>query len=263
MFFRSSILHALLDILNAHALTLPDYAAAFGAVLLATTLKAFAGFGFGLAVVPLLSLVMPPVVAVPLALALDLLSAMQLAPKARHDADWNSLKRLVPAALLAIAPGIWVLAIIHPEALRIGISAILLITVALMASGAQLPLGLPKAATFGIGATAGALSGAVGMPGPPVMIYFLARPITAATKRASLLMFFIFTDIGTLALGAMTGLTTIDTLIVALSLIPALMIGNFIGHRLFGLASEQQYRAIALALLTVIGLVAFADVVLH
>lgn len=261
MFLELSILHDLLDILNAHALTLPDYAAAFGAVLLATTLKAFAGFGFGLAVVPLLSLVMPPVVAVPLALALDLLSAMQLAPKARHDADWTSLKRLVPAALLAIPAGIWLLAVIQPEALRIGISAILLLTVALMASGAKLPLGLPRPATFGVGAVAGALSGAVGMPGPPVMIYFLARPIAAATKRASLLMFFIFTDIGTLALGALTGLATIDTLIVALSLIPALAIGNLIGHRLFGLASEDQYRRIALLLLTVIALTTFLETV--
>lgn len=256
-------MHSFLDFLAAHSLTLPDYAAAFAAVLLATTLKAFAGFGFGLAVMPLLSLVMPPAVAVPLALALDLLSALQLAPKARHEADWVSLKRLVPAGLLAVPLGIYLLAVIDPEALRITISLILLLTVALMASGASLPLNLPKPAMFGIGAAAGTLSGAVGMAGPPVMIYFLARPITAATKRASLLMFFIFTDIGTLGLGCFTGLTTLSTLIVSLSLIPALAIGNAIGHRLFGLASETHYRQIALGLLALIGLATFAEVVLR
>ncbi|MFZ2466808.1 MAG: sulfite exporter TauE/SafE family protein, partial [Parvibaculum sedimenti] len=118
----------------------PDFAAAFAAVLFATTMKAFSGFGFGLAVVPLLSLVLPPAVAVPMSLMLDLIGSTQLVPMARKQADWHSLRLLVPAAFVAIPFGIYMLGAVSPHVLKVGISFILLSTVALMASGARLPL---------------------------------------------------------------------------------------------------------------------------
>ena len=247
-------MHQFIDYITANSLPLADYIAAFAAVLFATTMKSFAGFGFGLAVVPLLSLIVPPAVAVPMALSLDLIGSSQLAPYASKHADWHSLRRLVPAAFIAIPFGVYALTAIHPEMLRVGISVVLLITVALMASGAKLPLHLPLPAVLGVGGVAGALSGAVAMPGPPVMIYFLARPTAAIMNRASLLMFFLFTDIGSIATGLVTGIVHVSTIIVAITLVPALYIGNKLGHHLFGLASDHHYRRIALGLLTIIAL---------
>lgn len=255
-------MHHFIDYIAANSLSLPQYAAAFAAVLFATTMKSFAGFGFGLAVVPLLSLIVPPAVAVPMALALDMIGSTQLVPHARRIADWHSLRRLVPAAFVAIPFGVYALTVIHPETLRIGISVVLLITVALMASGAKLPLHLPLPAVLGVGAAAGALSGGIAMPGPPVMIYFLARPTAAAMNRASLLMFFFFTDIGSIATGIVSGIVPMSTIIVALTLAPALFIGNTLGHHLFGLASDLHYRRIALGLLAIIALSTLAQVIL-
>ena len=248
-------MHSLTALFSNAMLPLPDFLAALAAVFFATTLKAFAGFGFGLAVVPLLSLVMPPAVAVPMSLMLDLMGSTQLAPMARKQADWRSLKLLVPAAFLAIPFGVHVLATISPHHLRIGISIILLATVALMASGARLPHRLPVPAVLGVGGLAGLLSGGTAMPGPPVMIYFLARPNTAAVNRSSLLIFFLFTDIGSIVAGVLSGLIAGHTFLLALMLSPALVLGNVTGHWLFGLAHEHHYRRVALTLLAIIALV--------
>ena len=247
-------MHQFIDYLDANSLSLSGYVAAFAAVLFATTMKSFAGFGFGLAVVPLLSLIMPPAVAVPMSLALDMIGSTQLVPHARRIADWHSLRRLVPAAFVAIPFGVYALTVVPSETLRIGISVILLITVVLMASGARLPLHLPLPAVLGVGAVAGALSGSVAMPGPPVITYFLARPTAAAMNRASLLMFFFFTDIASIATGLVSGIVALHTIIVALTLTPALYIGNKLGHHLFNLASDDNHRRIALGLLTIIAL---------
>ncbi|MEN6542864.1 sulfite exporter TauE/SafE family protein [Parvibaculum sp.] len=233
----------------------PALAAAFAAVLFATTMKAFSGFGFGLAVVPLLSLVVPPAVAVPMSLILDLIGSTQLIPVARKQADWNSLRLLVPAAFVAIPLGVYALGAVPPHHLKVGISIILLATVALMASGARLPLRLPMPAVLGVGSVAGLLSGSVAMPGPPVMVYFFARPTSAAINRSSLLMFFFFTDIGSIVVGLITGVVTSHTILLSLVLTPALVMGNALGHWLFGLAHEHHYRRITLALLALIAVV--------
>lgn len=253
---------SLYELFSGAMLPAPDFAAAFAAVLFATTLKAFAGFGFGLAVVPLLSLVLPPAVAVPMSLMLDLIGSSQLVPMARKQADWHSLKMLVPAAFVAIPFGVYVLGAISPHHLKVGISIILLATVILMASGAKLPLRLPIPAVLGVGGVAGLLSGGVAMPGPPVMIYFLARPTSAAINRSSLLMFFFFTDVGSIATGLVTGLVSSHTILLSLLLSPALIIGNVLGHRLFGLAHEHHYRRIALSLLAIIALVTMGQAIL-
>lgn len=243
------------ELFSGAMLPAPDLTAAFAAVLFATTLKAFAGFGFGLAVVPLLSLVVPPAVAVPMSLMLDLIGSTQLVPMARKQADWHSLRLLVPAAFVAIPFGVYTLGIVPPHHLKIGISIILLATVVLMASGAKLPLRLPLPAVLGVGGAAGLLSGGVAMPGPPVMIYFLARPTSAAINRSSLLMFFFFTDVGSIIVGLITGVVSSHTVLLSLLLSPALVIGNILGHWLFGLAHEHHYRRIALTLLAIIAVV--------
>lgn len=232
-----------------------DFALALAAVLFATTLKAFAGFGFGLAVVPLLSLILHPAEAVPMSLMLDLIGSSQLVPSARKQVDWRSLRLLVPGALIAIPFGVYLLAALPADGLRLGIALVLMATVALMASGARLPGRVPRPAVLGVGGLAGLLSGATAMPGPPVMIYFLARPNPAAVNRASLLVFFVFTDIASIATGLVSGVVMAKTVTLAVLLSPALVLGNLIGHRLFGLAHERHYRSAVLGLLSVIALV--------
>ena len=239
----------------------PDLALAFAAVLFSTTLKAFAGFGFGLSVVPLLSLIMHPAEAVPMALMLDMIGSSQLVPMARKKADWKSLKLLVPAAFVCIPLGVYALSVVPGDDLRIAIAVILLATVTLMATGARLPEHLPVPAVLGVGGFAGMLSGGMAMPGPPVMVYFLARPTAAAVNRSSLLMFFFFTDIGSITTGLISGIVGLKIILLAIMLSPALILGNVTGHWLFGKAHETLYRRIALSLLTIIALVTFIEAV--
>jgi uncharacterized membrane protein YfcA len=112
-----------------------------------------------------------------------------------------------------------------------------------------------------VGGFAGMLSGGMAMPGPPVMVYFLARPTAAAVNRSSLLMFFFFTDVGSIATGLISGIVGLKIILLAIMLSPALILGNITGHWLFGKAHDTLYRRIALSLLTIIALVTLVEAI--
>jgi len=100
------------------------------------------------------------------------------------------------------------------------------------------------------------LSGAAALPGPPVIVFFLASPASAAVSRASLLAYFLFTAIGSLGFALVSGLVGWATLVLALLLAPALVLGNWVGEKLFQRAAGGGYRPVALGVLLAIGLVA-------
>ena len=227
---------------------------AAAAIFFAGALRAFAGFGFALAGVPLLALTVGPAAAVPMILLLEILSGLQMLPVVRKAADWRSIWLILPAAIVAAPFGVYLLDVLSADALRILIAVTLLGAVILMASGVKFPAKIPVPVTLGIGGASGLLAGSTAMAGPPVLLYFLGRTDTPNAARASMFMYFSLTGATTLAVGFFSGVVASETLILALMLAPALFLANLAGHGLFHAVGDEHYRPIALTLLTVIAL---------
>lgn len=227
---------------------------AAAAIFFAGALRAFAGFGFALAGVPLLALTVGPAAAVPMILLLEILSGLQMLPVVRKAADWRSIWLILPAAIVAAPFGVYLLDVLSADALRILIALTLLGAVILMASGVKFPAKIPVPVTLGIGAASGLLAGSTAMAGPPVLLYFLGRADTPNAARASMFMYFSLTGATTLAVGFFSGVVASETLILALMLAPALFLANLAGHGLFHAVGDKHYRPIALTLLTIIAL---------
>ena len=249
------------DILMPHNMGWDDLAFAAAAIFFAGALRAYAGFGFALAGVPLLAATAGPAAAVPMILALEILSGLQMLPKVRRDADWKSIWLILPTAILAAPLGVYLLAVLSADTLRILIALTLLSAVALMASGLKLPGRLPVPATLSIGGVSGLLAGSTAMAGPPVLLYFLGRGDTPATARASMFMYFSLTGATTLLVGVASGVVALSTMLLTLVLAPALFLSNLAGHSLFHVMGDKHYRPIALTLLTVIAFVTLGQVV--
>lgn len=234
------------------ALSAPEMGLAAAAIFFAGALRAFAGFGFALAGVPLLALTVGPAAAVPMILFLEILSGLQMLPVVRRAADWRSIWLILPAAIVAAPFGVYLLDVLSADALSILIAVTLLGAVALMASGLKLPAKMPVPVTLGIGGASGLLAGSTAMAGPPVLLYFLGRADTPNAARASMFMYFSLTGATTLAVGLVSGVVAPQTLLLTLMLAPAIFLSNLAGHGLFHLMGDRHYRPIALTLLAVI-----------
>jgi len=244
------------------ALTAWTTAGALGTAALAGLLRGFTGFGLALFAVPALTLVAEPIEAVPCVILLQVIAGLQLLPRTWRDADWRALAPLLAAALLATPLGTLLLDDVAADPMRAVIGAVVLLAVVLLGRGVAARDEPGLGVKLAIGAVSGLLNGSTAMAGPPVIVYFLATQRTAAASRASLLMyFFVLSLAGAVSVSA-AGLVTARTLLLAALMFPAVVAGNALGDRFFGRASPDVYRRIALAVLTLLALLALLRAVL-
>ena len=111
------------------------------------------------------------------------------------------------------------------------------------------------------GAASGLSNGAFGMGGPPVILFYFASPAGAAAGRASLTAFFLATDVIGLANQSVHGLVTWDAAWRALTYLPALLAGVWIGARSFKGTNPKTFRKAVLVLLAVLAVMIGAKAV--
>jgi uncharacterized membrane protein YfcA len=133
--------------------------------------------------------------------------------------------------------------------MKIVLASAVLVAVGLLWSGYTRKTMPSAAETIATGGISGLLNGAVGIGGPPIVVFFFNSPAGITVGRASLIAFFIATD--TMALGflAAEGLMTSGGFYRFLALVPALLAGQWIGARGFKTANPIAFRRWILTLL--------------
>lgn len=222
------------------------------AVFVAAVLRGFSGFGFALAAVPLLGIVIPPAQAVTLALLLQFAGGLSDLSKASLNCDWRSLRWLMLGALLGSPIGMWVLTMISPAMARIMIATATIGAVAAVGAGPTGGATIGPRTTLPFGFASGLLNGIAAMPGPPVIVYYMVTPFPYQMVRASLLVFFLVTSTIGLASAIAFGAMTWEAVKLGVVGLPALWLGTFIGAALFRHGSERAYRGVAVACLVAI-----------
>lgn len=232
------------------------FTAIFAVVVVAAVIRAFTGFGFALLAIPVLVLVLPPAQVVPFIFLLELVISITLLPRLWHEVDFRGLRWLLPGAILATPVGGYVLLAASAEALRLAIGLVVVTAALLMARGLRFRSRPGVAASFGTGLISGTLNGAAGIPGPPVVLFYLATPAADSVSRATLIAYFSVTDALGLAVAGWNGLVDGNTLLWALWLAPAMLLGSVIGQLAFRRANPALFRRIVLGVLLVTGLTA-------
>lgn len=242
-------------------ITLALAAGTMAIVFAAAVLRGLTGFGFALAAVPMLGLLMAPAQAVPVAMCVVAVGGVFGARRAMTAADWPSIRRISIAAALGTPAGVYLLKHIPAEAARIAIALFTLAAVFGVARAGETgrPFGALRATLYGL--VAGLFNGLASIPGPPVVAYFMSSPLSREAIRASMLIVFQITIFVGLVSALALGLITRDTLVLAALSLPGFWIGNTIGSRLFAAGSDQAYRRIALACLVAMAVVSAAPAV--
>jgi uncharacterized membrane protein YfcA len=221
---------------------------------LAGLVRGFSGFGGAMIYMPLIAAIYEPRVAAVTLLLVDFLSSTPFAIPEFRRCTWREVLPISVAMAAAVPLGTWALIVLDPVILRWAIALLVLSLVPVLASGwryrgePRLPI------TLGIGLFAGVGAGAAQIAGPPVIVYWLSRGNSAVTLRANLMVFFFFCGVALVASYASQGLFTARTVTLSLLLGVPYLIGVGIGSRMFRGASEQNYRRIAYAIITLAAL---------
>ena len=227
-------------------------------VLFAAFVRGMTGFGLAIVLSPLLGFVLAPERAV----LLNILLGTLIGPMGFFEArKLTDASQTVPFSLAAIATaplGLWLLAHTPADTARIAIAITALLSFFLIVAKRppQPPEGLPPA--IGFGAATGVIGAYAGIPGPPVVYYFVRDGVPVEVSRASLIVVFFWGIAATALFALVAGKIDVKLAVLALLMLPMLMIGNKLGERLFGKIDARIWRGAILTLLALAAVAAFA-----
>ena len=251
-------MQTLLGVMNVDATV---FAICVLAVLVGAFVKGYSGFGASMLWVTSLSLVLPPLAVVPMVLMFEVVSSIHLLPFVRREIEWRSVRTLLIGTWLATPIGIYALASVPADPIRIALGIVVLGGAVALWRGFALQSVPGPAATVGIGALSGLLNGSMGFVGPPVILFYLSSPIGAAMGRASIIAYFLGTDSVAVGLFAVQGLIPAEVLVRTAAFLPFVFLGVWLGNRQFIHAEPDSFRKFALALLIFLSLALMARAV--
>ena len=211
------------------------------AALGSSFVRGLTGFGMAILLVPILALALSPLDAVLLANFLSLYIGLVELPRLIRGSERSAWTLAV--LVIAFTPaGLYALAITDAALARVLIAGIALSAFFVMLLPPR-QAGTPgTATTFGVGAVSGLMTGYAGMPGPPVVPYYVGRNLPRETAKASMMLVFTFAGLAGLGSGAALGVMDWWLGVLALMLFPAVLIGNWLGHRLSGRIADRAWR---------------------
>lgn len=224
------------------------------AALIAGACRGFAGFGLSALLVTSLTLVLPPVEVVPIAVILETFSSVVMLRLTWSEIRWRLIGWLCLGAALGTPLGVYLLRVAPADAIRVAISLAVLSACLLLWRGLALTWRGDGRTVIGVGLVSGLANGAASLGGLPVAVFLLATAFSAAAIRASLNLYFLVLDIyGTAALG-LGGLVTEVTLTRSALLALPVAVGIGLGHAGFQVASPATFRRVLLVLLASLSL---------
>ncbi|MDG1127994.1 TSUP family transporter [Seohaeicola saemankumensis] len=213
--------------------------------VLAGFVRGFSGFGTALVFMPVAGQLMSPIWALTVLVVMDLFGPIPNLPRARRDGNPREVALLCVAMILALPLGLMVLTSIRPELFRYAVSTLALLVPVLLLAGLRYRGPLSAPILLGTGGLSGFLGGVVGVPGPPVILLYLASTRLAAQVRANILIYLFIFDIVLIAVLALQDRLEAVPVILGLLLALPVMLANMAGAAIFRPERERLYRAAA------------------
>lgn len=229
------------------------------AVAIASVLRAFTGFGFALAAVPIFTWVLPPSLAVVLSASLVCATSSLRFGAFRKSLPQRNLSVLLIALIVCSSVGVVFLSSLDRAKFQLLAGLILLIACILLVFSKQFSFTGSTVKDLFTGSAAGLLNGLLSMPGPPLIVYVLATEKDPAQSRALLMTLLLASASLALVNFAWMGFVTLDSLWLFLLAWPVMLLGDRLGNRWFERYGSAQYRRVAISVLILIALSSIAS----
>jgi uncharacterized membrane protein YfcA len=222
----------------------------------ASFVQGLAGFGIGIVSLAFLPFLVDPAVAVVLVTVYAAAFAFIIFVQLRGDVRPRSIADLLLGTLLGTMPGVWILASLPASVLTRVIGLVLVVIVVLELRGLYPERLRGRHWGLGAGLIAGVLGGAVGTPGPPVILYATTQGWSPRTIKANLQLFFVVNQLVILGGYWWAGLLTREVGRLALLFAVPAVVGLVAGMGLFARIDAVKFRR------TVFAVIFFAGAVL-
>jgi uncharacterized membrane protein YfcA len=231
---------------------------AFQWVLLATVLagvvRGFAGFGAGMLFTPIVSLAYEPRLAIALLFMIDFVVAIPLLPGAFRQFHIREVLPISLGATVTVPAGIYFLTSGDPILVRYLISIVILIFVAVLASGWRYRKPVSSLGLFGLGNFSGFLGGFSTLYGPPILLFWMSRNTQSKTIRANIIIFFAYISI-VAGIGLwISNLLTREALVLAITLLPVYALTVWVGAHFFQFSSERLFGNLVYGLIVMVAI---------
>jgi uncharacterized protein len=243
-------------------MSLPVWAGLAATCFAAALLQATNGFGFAVLAVPFFLLLVPADQAIQLVIILSLAISLVMIPRLRDAIDPSLLLRLAIGSAIGLPIGLVAFGYSDPLIVRLAAGFVIALFAAMLAWNRYrrrpARVAMRPGLDLGAGAVAGAATGLVGMPGPPLMIYLMLAAAPMRAVRATLVAFFVLVYVATLSSDVVfLGVPAGDWAIAA-SLLPLVWIGAILGLRIADRLSETTAVILSVSVLAVAGLYTLA-----
>jgi len=243
-------------------MSLPVWAGLATTCFVAALLQATNGFGFAVLAVPFFLLLVPADQAIQLVVILSLAISLVMIPRLRDAIEPSLLLRLAIGSAVGLPIGLVAFGYSNPLIVHLAAGAVIVLFAAMLGWSRyrQRPrqVAMRRGFDLGAGTVAGAATGLVGMPGPPLMIYLMLAAAPMRAVRATLVAFFVLVYAVTLLSDVVfLGVPVADWAISA-SLLPLTWVGGLVGLRIADRLNETVAAMLSILVLAVAGLYTLA-----
>lgn len=235
-------------------LTLEGLGWLIAGVFLAGAVRGFSGFGAALVYMPIAGQFLPPLWALITLVIMEVFGPIPNLPAAWRAADRAQVARIAVGGAVALPVGLAVLLAVQPEVFRYMVSALVLIMPILMLCGLRLAGPITPRLQYGTGVVSGLVGGIAGLPGPPVILLYMASSTAAAVMRANIMLYLVVVDLALIVVISLTGRMEAVPLLLGLILALPNLLGNLAGAAMFRPERQRLYRMFGLGVMMVVGL---------
>jgi uncharacterized membrane protein YfcA len=226
-------------------------------VFVAQTIYVLFGFGLGLIGVGLLAMFIQPVTnVVVLLLFIAIPAEIYVLCKSWKNISWRGIIAIICGVAGGTVVGTMVLKYGDPHFILTILAFFLIVSgIIFLLMDSDIVIHLPSWCTPLIGILSGLLSGMFGTGGPPLIFYYQLSGMKKHIFRGQLMTLFFLMALVRFTTYSFSGLITTTRFISAIYIIPAILLGIWLGNSIHIQISEKGFRKMVSIALIIIGII--------
>ncbi|WP_019412851.1 sulfite exporter TauE/SafE family protein [Paenisporosarcina sp. TG20] len=226
-------------------------------ILIASILQTSTGFGFSILATPFLLFIFEPMEAIQINIILSLVISFALINKIKKDIDYGILRRFVIGSALGLPIGIIIFLALDLKNLIFGISLVILVLTILLIL--KYRIAQTNSKDIVIGGLSGVLTSSIGMPGPPLLLYFSGTDTKKEKLRSTTLAFYLFIYSMSLVIQVIFVGTNRTIWMTSGFALPLVLLGLYLGQVLFKKINQRFFRIFTYIILLFTGIYLLAE----
>ncbi|HEX5564630.1 MAG TPA: sulfite exporter TauE/SafE family protein, partial [Sporosarcina sp.] len=175
----------------------------------------------------------------------------------KGDIDMRVMRRFIGGSFIGLPAGIIIFLLVDIPKLKLGIGVVILVLTALLLL--KLKIKQTPNRDVAIGGLSGSLTTSIGMPGPPLLLYFSGTDTAKETLRGTTLVYYLFIYSISLLIQIIFAGTSMAVWKSSLLALPLVWLGLYAGQYLFLKVNQNGFRIFMYIILLFTGLYLLVD----